>query len=266
MKTKETIRSEIIRFAQIAWQIKETNKLNPLVHLMIEEITKEIFTLTRKLEDTDYFLLEEWVKKLTPATFNYIRPTHAILRIDTEKTAYLLERETAFFVKNIPGNLEPDSFASLVFTPVTDLKLSSVNIRRLYLGNTLYALDDGGNREILFQGKTKARSNTIHLGLQIGEGIKQLRKCSFYLKFPHLNDNHEYYHLLPYLRWSLDGKELNLRAGFPVPENKPPGKIEREVLDYYHNHFHHIEDPVYPEKFREQPLPDELKEIINEEE
>jgi hypothetical protein len=265
MKTKETIRNEMIRFAQIAWQIRETNKLHPFVHLMIEETCNEAFILTNKLEDTNYSVLEKLVKRLMPDTFNYIRPAHAILRIDPGKPSYILERETEFFVKSIPEGFEMNDFTALVFTPITDVKLSSVHIRRMFSGNTFYAVDNLGDREILFQKQAMLPSNTVYLGLQIGEEIQELKNLYFYLKFPHLNDNHEYYDLLSYLRWKFDGKELEVKTGFPVPGNTKPGSVESGILDFYHDHFLYIESPIRPDELRKQAIPDELKEIINDE-
>jgi hypothetical protein len=217
MNSKESLRSKIIQYADYIWQTS-THSLHPLVQLMVEELCNELSLLNNKLEEIDSSVLEKLVKTLSPS-YNYIRPGHAILQLIPDKSLSLVDKKTTFYIKNISSGFTGRHTASVVFTPVVNIKLIDIKIQKVFTNKN-------------------AKFNTLWLGLKISEEIKELDNLFFYLNFPHLNDNHEYYDLLPDIKWEAGGKLLKTQTGLPLVQDTPPSKVEKEVLDFYENHFH----------------------------
>lgn len=265
MKTKEAIRNELIRYAGFAWQTRDINRQHPLVQLMIEELCNEVYLLNSKLEDINYSVLEKLVKRLTPSTFGYIRPSHAILHLRPNEPEFILDKRTDFFVKDISPGFQEGGITSIIFTPVVDIRLIKAAITHLFFDNTLWSVNNAGKKEMLLQTDKKAKYNTLWLGLDIDKEVKSLENMAFYMQFPHLNDNHQYYDILSCIRWQANGRPLKVKQGFPLMEGTRLSKVEKEILDFYRDHYQAIENPIRPEEIARQKIPDDLALVVNEE-
>lgn len=264
MKSKEAIRNKIIRYANLTWNTRRTDNLNPLVHLIIEEVCNELFLLDNKLTDIDSTILEKLVQNLSPSGFRYVRPAHGILHIKPEIPQYKLDRESEFLMKDIPSGLKGKISIPPAFTPVTDVTLINGSVRYLFFGRTLWTMDADGKKNSLIHTELKAPYNTLWIQLELHSALKELKNLNLYLDFPQLNDDHDYYDVMDESVWNCAGKNLHVQQGIPISTIKGANATEQDILNYYKKRYWTISDTLYTDEASKN-LPPELQNIIDEE-
>lgn len=263
MKTKEAIRKRIIQYIKLIWGVKNINHLNSLTHLMIEEICNELYLLDNRLEDLDSSVLNKLVWNLSPSTFNYIRPSHAILKIDPSVPVYKIGKHINFVLKD--DSSTEDNALQVSYAPVINTRIFDITLIHLFYDRKLWKMDSGrGQRKIINHSTIRAKYNKIWLGVDIDLGVETLKGVSIYLDFEHLSDHHPYYDLLSETTWTLGDIPLNMAPGLPVSTKTTPSKVESEVLDFYQDHFLTIQDDIAPDRIPRAGLPDELLHLFDD--
>ncbi|GHT34853.1 hypothetical protein FACS189434_11710 [Bacteroidia bacterium] len=258
VKTREALRNEILRYADYAWQ-SDAHDLHPLTQLMVDELCNELYLLYGQLDNINRSVLDKLVKTLSPATYRYIRPAHAVLHLQPNTPVYLLDRKTTFFIKQTPAGTNDEHVNQAVFTPAADIQLSSSQISVLFIGNTLWKASPNGEKNRLFDTNDKAEFNTVWLGLDICEDLKTLENLCFYFQFLHLDDNHAYYDRMSDLQWRMGNKSIKVKQGI---QTVAANQTEKEVLDYYKDRFQTVRSAVALSEITRQKLPEELEKII----
>lgn len=264
MKNREAIRNKILRYASQTWNIQQMNNLNPLIHLLIEETCNELFLLDNKLSDIDSTILEKLVYNLSPTGFNFVRPAHGILHIKPEVPLFNLSREGEFLMKEIPDNLKGQIVVPPSFTPVTDITLINGFVKHLFFDRTLWLADSAGSKTVITHTEHRAGHNTLWIQLEHHTAIKEIKDLCFYLDFPHLNDNHDYYELLNELKWNCGGTELHIQEGISIIPGKKLTPSEQAVLDHYKKRYRTISDKLYINE-ASVSIPADLQRVLDEE-
>lgn len=262
MKTKEAIRKKLIQYIKLTWGIKNIGQLNPLTHLMIEEVCNELYLLEDRLENLNVSILNKLTQTLSPPTFGYIRPGHGILKIDPSVPIYKIGRHTNFMLKNDSG--EGQNALQFLFAPVVNTRIYDINLLHLFYDRKLWSTDSVGQRTVIKQSTRRGRYNTLWLGVGIHPDIRSLKGVSVFLDFEHLPDHHPYYDLLSETTWSLDGITLEMATGITVNSSKVLTKIESDILDFYCNHFQTIQSDIDVQGISKRSLPEELAELFDD--
>ncbi|MDR1502897.1 MAG: hypothetical protein LBT43_10635 [Prevotella sp.] len=268
MKSKEAIRADVIRYANLIWgdgEARNLNNMNPLVQLMVEEISHELFLLDNKLEEIDYSVLCKLVKRLSPRMYNYVRSSHAILKVVPNIPVCRLEKRSGFILKHLPESIREKGITSVLYTPVTDVSLYKINISHIICNKTIRLLDNSGNHKSIGNITNRVDYNTIWVGLDIDAGIETLENVAFYLDFKHLPDHHLYYDILAESKWSMKDKALKITSGLPVVNGTIPNNAEKEILNFYKDHFITINTKVNISGIKRENLPKDLIGIVNKE-
>jgi len=77
---KEVIKARILHQATKLWGVHNPNALDPLVSLLIDAFSTEIFKVNNDIENIKVNILEKIARVLTPSIYTYPRPAHAIAR------------------------------------------------------------------------------------------------------------------------------------------------------------------------------------------
>jgi hypothetical protein len=264
MKSKEAIRNKILAYTKQSWGTKSTNNINPLFQLMVEEVSNELYLLDNRLNDIDATILEKLVEKLAPSTYNYVRPAHGILQIRPGIPVYNLKRRTEFNLKELPDYLKVNGNKPPVFSPLTDVKLHDLSIGHIFFGRSLWAVDEHGNKSLTAKTEKKALYNTVWLQLHANIEIKVLNNLFFYIDFPHLNDAHDYYDLLPTIKWCAAKKMLKAKKGFPLEAASLYSNTEKDIFNFYESHYQTITDDIQLNDISIRGIPGELSEVLAE--
>lgn len=264
MESRESIRNRIINYARLIWDTDGINNVNPLTGMLIEELCNELYLLDNRLSDVDTTILERLSHILAPSQFAYIRPSHAILQIRPGDKHYQLEKYTEFFLKEMPDEFKESGIGSIVFTPVSDLKLNDMTISHILYGQSLWTVNDLGEKSLTAHTDNPASYNTLWLRIETNENIGQLKELFFYIDFPHLSGNHEYYSLMDYTKWAVQGKPVKIKQGIPLKLNEQPNRAEQDILNYYKDRFYTL-DISGAETLHSEMIPSGLQGILNPE-
>lgn len=262
MKSREAIRNQIINYTNRIWGIKNPNTINPLFQLIIEEICNELYLLDNKLNDIDATILEKLVETLSPSLYNYVRPAHGILQAKPDVPTYHLNRNIEFSLKELQSKAKDDERNPPVFTSLTDFILYKMSIKHIFFNQSLWSVDEQGKKTLMAVTEKKAAYNTVWLQIEADADIKQWNNLFFYIDFPHLNDNHDYYGLLPTARWVMAGKQLSITSGLPLMDDMICSNMEKDILHFYEGHYQTITNTIRPDDLSLKKMPSELSDII----
>jgi len=230
---------------------------------MLEGISNELFLLDNKLEDVDSSVLNKLVKRLSPQSFNYVRPSHAIMKINPTTPMYSLDKNTSFILKKLPDNIRSKKISSVPFTPVVSTKIYDINVSHQFCNQTLYSVNERGERKIVGYSEKRAAYNTIWFGLEIGSGIETLKDIFFYMDFPHLPDHHDYYDILQEVKWCVDTKPIDIKRGLPLDQKYSLSKTEKEILDFYKDHYQTIDSKINIKDIPRRNLPEDIDTLFD---
>lgn len=76
--SKEAIKTRMYRHAMNYWGIKKVENLDPLVKLLLEALSSELFGLSHEIEDSHNRMLDKIANMLTPDTLVHVHPAHGI--------------------------------------------------------------------------------------------------------------------------------------------------------------------------------------------
>jgi hypothetical protein len=262
MATKELINKRILQYINLAWDVKNAGNLDPLVRLMIEAISNELYLLDNKLEDIHISVSHKLVNRLLPAMSGYVRPSHAILQVNPSVSIYKLDKHTNFTLKELPDDIRYQNLSSVSFTPVVNANIHDINISHIFHDRTLWAVTDRTRKVLGYSGK-RAEYNTIWLGLDISAEIETLGGIAFYLDFEHLQNHHDYYDIMSELRWSIGNEPLKMKKGFPVSLSEEISTAEKEILNFYEDHFQTVASKTKLKDIHRKRIPDELAGITD---
>lgn len=122
------------------WDIRDVDNLDPIVKLMIESLSSEIFGLSGEMQDMEGRLLSKMAKELIPTAMATAMPAHAIIHATATVNETLVNSKTEFHYKN-PAFMQKHSLKRLVFTPVVNTKLVNAKVDYFIADGDIFALN-----------------------------------------------------------------------------------------------------------------------------
>ena len=238
--TKEVIRSRMLKHALNFWNIKNTEDLDPIVKLILEALSSELYNLGNEIKDSEVRLLEKIANLLAPEFLTCPNPAHAIMHASpVEATDMLTETDHFYTQKKISSKQDEslDKSIDVFFTPVGRLKLFKAGISCLVTGTNLYTVDANCNKLITAQTSAGRRieNNVLWLGVQVDEKIEDINNLFFYFDWKNLEHSlsNLNYQLLPLSKWYLNGKEIGITEGLPYQKTTVSGSMQKDLaFDY----------------------------------
>ena len=238
--TKEIIRNRMLKHALNYWNIKNTEDLDPIVKLILEALSSELYNLGNEIKDSEVRLLEKIANLLAPEFLTCPNPAHAIMHaIPVEATDVLTDTDQVYTQKKISSKQDEslDKTIDVFFTPVAKLKLFKVGVSALVTGNALYSVDANYNKLIAAQTQAGSRieNNVLWLGLHVDEKIENIDNLFFYFDWKNLEHNlsNLNYQLLPLSKWYLNEAEISITEGLPYEKKQATGPLQKDLsFDY----------------------------------
>ncbi|MEO6818712.1 MAG: type VI secretion system baseplate subunit TssF [Ginsengibacter sp.] len=290
--SKEVIRNRMLKHALNYWSIKNAEDLDPIVKLILEALSNELFNLGNDIKDTEVRLLEKIANMLAPEFLICPHPAHAILHAAPVEAEEVLKETNQFYTqKKISSKQDEtlDKSIDVFFTAVDKVRLFNAEISYTFSGSSLFAYDASFNKQIVAQTVNGHRieNNVIWIGLTIDDTINDINKLFFYFDWKNLE--HELsnlnYQLLPLSKWYINDEEVNTKEGVPYEEkqgndlNQRKSVLDRETLslleqdikNYYERKFIAVDDSrfkkfqglkvAYPSSFQNIFKEQDLKKI-----
>ena len=290
--SKEVIKGRMLKHALNFWNIKNTEDLDPVVKLLLEALSNELYNFGNDIRDTEVRLLEKIANLLAPEFLTCPNTAHAIVHATPVEVSDTLEDTTHFYtqVKISPGQEEnSDVSADIFFTPVNNVKIFDAHVTSYFSGNSLFDFTESYGRQQSAQtikGKY-AEPNTCWLGVSVNEKLTDINCLHFYFdwKNTEATSSQVIYQLLPLSKWSCRAKSIAALQGLQYESSKSNSNpevnlftdhnllslMEKDTRNFYDNKFITvIDEPLknvgvlrepFPEIFRDYFSENDLKKI-----
>lgn len=219
---KEMIRNRMLKFAAAFWGVKKAENFDPVVKLLIESLSNELYKLNEMFSDIETRLLEKTARMLTPGILVSPTPAHAVVHASPIEVEYLVRKDTGFYYEN--HSASKSKRESLSFYPTCQTVVRNGDIRFLLCDDLLYSVKQDLSKTMISRLEQKSgEAHCVWFGLELDEQITNLKDISFYLNFPNTTDCYEYLYLLSCTEWFLNGQPISVERGI------------YEVTDHYQN-------------------------------
>jgi hypothetical protein len=256
--SKEAITGRMVQHALRYWGIKDPDELDPVVKLIMEALSSELYQFSNEIKNSETSILEKISDLLAPDLLTCPRPAHGILHAVPAEPSEQLTPNTHFYTQRKVASKPDgplDSTLDLFFTPVGTVQLFDARVRCLVTGNSFYSYDEAFQRSLTantLSGK-QTENYTVWLGVHINPKLDNINCLPFYFDWQNLDRStaSQVFQLLPLTKWYLKEKELQFQPGLhyeigPVT-NRSNGNLfsdydlltlmERDIQNHYSHKF-----------------------------
>ena len=245
---KEEIQERMIRSVLHFWNIKNVENLDPLVRLLIEVLSEQLYVLSGEMYDMENRVIQRLSEVLLPESVSKAKPSHAIAYIVPQRNKVKTELEMRFLVKSpFVGN---DFRQEYSFFPIANVPLYQANIKKIIHPQGIIQIDEQLNKKELYTAPLFS-DRKIWIGISLDEEIKDLEHLSFFFNFPNVIKKEDYLNLLQYTQWECNNKSLKVRNHLYVEEHISKNnlvehffdnqdfnyRVNREILEHYMPHY-----------------------------
>ena len=275
--SKDFIRQQMIQHAVSHWDVRSIEELDPVVMLLIEALSSEIYTVKQELHDSNLRILEKLANLLTPSVFIFPKPAHSVVKMDIIEPTYTIDRHTELQVQNLSQDIKKHGINTLTFVPVTNVRLVNIKVKYLVCERRLYKADINGGKEAIAQAEIldERINHTAWIGLQVDSEIESLKDVSFYIDFPQSDKKYEKCTLLPYTKWSYAGNPVEMESGLPSLKKETLSRsifdkyellhqIDKSILELYDIQFLTVKSDLKTADLTYEKLPAGILEIFSE--
>lgn len=289
--SKEIIKNRMLKHALNYWGIRNAEDVDPVVKLILDAISNEMYNLGNEIAETQSRILEKIADLLSPDFLTLPTPAHAVLHaMPAEPSEWLTPASSFFMNKKIAtrANEAPDSNVELNFTPVAPIKIFNARIAAICTPTNLYTYDEDYAKQLMARSRNRmTEENILWLGVTVNKEITELNGFGFYFDWKNLESGiaESLYKLLPLARWYVDSQELNIVQGLiygdesasesPVSQlfskHEPLKLMEEDVRQFYEPRFFTISTSsdknlqemlsTTPESFLQKFSPVELQKL-----
>lgn len=273
---KEQIRNRMLKYAAAFWGIKKAENFDPVVKLLLEALSNEVYMLGEDFTAIETRLLEKTARILTPGILTSPFPAHGIVHAYPIEPCYQITRESGMYYES-DSLTRKLSTGSVSFYPACDTLLHKADVKYMVCDDLLYRIAPTLEKTMIARTETRMPPRTVWLGVAVDESISDLEDFSFYLDFPNLMESYEYLLLLPCTEWSVEGKPVVMERGIhertTIPEEPTRtffqnydvmSVIDREVMDIYSKHFLKVSQSFPFDSSWKKNLPDILRSCFKE--
>lgn len=269
---KESIKDRMIWTAMKFWGLEKTENLDPLVKLMIEALSSEIYTISDDIKNIEVRLLDKLAEVLIPSARITALPAHAILYAQPIEPEYTLTTECSVYYDAFLFNMK-QKVRNLNLYPVCDIRLKKGKISHMICNGTCYSINERLEKYAVEHTFMPDTAGSLWIALDMDPHVRSLKDLSFYIDFPNTNNPVEYAQLLRFTSWTVDGKTISTTSGLNPVRLKNDNllwevlrqyntlrMINRDIYNLYKSKFITIEEDIH---FSPVNYPPELAGWIN---
>lgn len=268
--SKDNIRARLMQTAADFWGIRSTADLDPLVRLLIEALSGELYNLANDLKNTESRLLNKLAALLTPDLLTSALPAHALMQAMPLEATELLREDRHF----VYSPKKESGAAEVFFSPAVSQQIYDARIAYMATGHHLYMNDPQRGKVMMGAGK-HLPLQTLWLGIRLNDQITSLDQFPLYFNWPHFAFDNDWYKLLALCSGKINGHDVELSHGFPRQESTQTSNmlertlafdvmpvITRDVIHFYDHHYLHLS--IRPHAFEQKPYPDVFRKSFDE--
>lgn len=256
--TKESIKDRMIWTALKFWGLEKSENLDPLIRLLIEALSSEIYLISDDMKNIEIRLLDKLAEVLIPSARTMALPAHAILHVQPLEAEYTLTTENTFYHDEFLFNMK-QKVRNLNFTPVCDVRLKKGKVTHMICNGTCYSINSKLEKFPVAHSFMPDTAGSLWLVLDMDPNIRSLKDLTFYIDFPNTNNQIEYARLLQFTSWTLNGQPVATVSGLNPQKAKNDNllwsvleqyntlrMLDRDIYNLYKSKFITIEEDIRP--------------------
>ena len=290
--SREAIKTRMLRTALTFWGTKNTDELDPVVKLLMEALSSELYDVMNDIINAEGRILEKIAHLLAPDLLTSPTPAHAVMQALPGEPSETISEEDQFYVeKKIASKPDGpiDTNVEVFFTATNKTKIFDAEIQYLFLRPYLFTFDQLSNK--LLAGSSTANPAVNEyctwLGLRVNPRMTSLKGMTFFFDVKNVDPSvaDSFFQILAFSRWFIDGREIKISAGIPNAERSDNDtevsildtdvmvSVRKNINDYYKRKFVTITDggfvvnteelKTYPKEFS-NPLPQTVLDKLTE--
>jgi hypothetical protein len=249
--SKDEIRNRILKNAEDFWNVKDSNDFDPLVKLIIEALSNELFNVANDVKNLESRIFDKISRILAPDHLTSSLPAHAIMHArPIEQQDYLSPYSQFAFKKNIPQENDKAKKTDIFFSPLHTVKVNNAAVKYIVTGNTLFNVEQLGKQPIhnTLSG-TSAEKNTMYIGFSGIKDWMDFNKLNLFFDWKNYSVPENTYDLLSLGKWFYKNNELAAyterfmdepltgKVQAPFQHKQLLNLIKADVLQFYSNRF-----------------------------
>ncbi|WP_293313200.1 hypothetical protein [Pedobacter sp. UBA5917] len=249
--SKDEIRNRILKNAEDFWNIKDSNDFDPLVRLIIEALSNELFNVANDVKNLENRIFDKISRILAPDHLTSSLPAHAIMHArPIEQQDYLSPYSQFAFKKNIPQENDKAKKTDIFFSPLHTVKVNNASVKYIVTGNTLFNVEQLGKQPIqnTLSG-TSTEKNTLYIGFSGIKDWMDFNKLNLFFDWKNYSVPENTYDLLSLGKWFYKNNELTAyterfmdepltgKVQAPFQHKQLLNLIKADILQFYSNRF-----------------------------
>ncbi|NTS43884.1 type VI secretion system baseplate subunit TssF [Flavisolibacter sp. BT320] len=238
--SKEVIKNRMLRYALNYWNIKNIEDLDPMVKLLLEALSSELYNLGNEAKDTQVRILEKVAGLLAPDFLTAPNPAHGILYASPLEPTEVLTPNLAFLTQTKVAKRQGEmgeTSVELSFTPIDFVQVFDVRVSYMATGTNLFSLDPALTKLLMARGSRAKVTEpyAFWIGLHIDGKVSNINNLSFHFDWKNMEPAlaQRMYQLLPLAKWFCNEKELQTSIGLPyVPSKEKVDTYQSVFLEY----------------------------------
>jgi hypothetical protein len=197
--TKEDIRTRMLRNAMDYWGTTNINDMDPMVRLLVEALSTELFNVSNDVKNLENRVLSKISRILASDYLTSALPAHAVLKGQPVETQESVTINNHFFYKRQQSSdtsrkEENDVF----FSPAGEVSLFNAGIRYTSSGVHLYEYDEAMRRNTVLTASSRLNTepNTLWLGIDCAPALNNLQNLALFFEWSDYAANDDFYKLL----------------------------------------------------------------------
>lgn len=269
--TKESIKARMFKQAAALYDIRNIDGIDPLIRLLIEALSGEIFKLSGDMHAIESRLLEKVASALTPHSGLVARPAHAIAAA-RPYTPQAIVSPTDLFSYKSPEIVKKYKMKNLYFTPLHETRIINAELKYLVTADEVCTITSEGERDAIahLRSHVPVMGRKISIGMKIGSNVTTINDLPLYIDIPLVTDKSSYLKLLPYCRCAIGGIPVEVKGGIEctpaqsVSEKYDLGRLIREeITSKYAPHYLVLKAPgIKVRELSHSRMPEEVSFLL----
>jgi len=249
--SKDEIRNRILKNAEDFWNVRDSNDFDPLVKLIIEALSNELFNVANDVKNLENRIFDKISRILAPDHLTSSLPAHAIIHSRPIEDEDYLSPYTQFaFKKNIQQENDKAKKIDIFFSPLHHVKVQNASIKYIATGNTLFHVEQLSKQPVLntLPGSS-IEKNTIYIGFSGIKNWMDFNKLNLFFDWKNYSVPENAYDLLSLGKWFYKDNELGAyterfmdepltgKYEAPFQHKQLLNLIKADVLQFYSNRF-----------------------------
>lgn len=282
--SKEAIKTRMLRVALSYWDTKNTDDLDPLVKLLMEALSAELYDVVNDIKNAEGRILEKMAHLLAPDLLTVPSPAHAVMQALPAEASETLSWDDQFYLeKKIPSKPDgpPDTGVDVYFSAVNKARIYNAQIAYQFSGVNLYSFDEASNKLQAGTATKGTQSNEccIWLGMDVHSRVTSFEGMTFFFDLKNVDANVAdfFYQLLPHTKWYINDKKVEVQPGIhfeSISKNNTDvstttgdlmHSIQKNINNYYEKKFITVgSNELEDESDNTKPYPDVFKNFFSQ--